>query len=268
MTDGDAITGGPKFVCMFSGGITSWAAAKRIAEQEGTEGLVLLFADTMIEDEDCYRFLDEAAANIGVPITRIADGRDPWQVFRDKRFLGNARVDQCSRILKRELLDAWVQTHAPEATTVVGLTWEEPERVARFAARMTPRAVRAPLAERPWISKQMALDWAAREGLKPPRMYAMGFAHANCGGFCIKGGHAAFALLLARFPDRYGAHEAQEESIRATLGDVSIMRDRTGGATRPLTMRELRGRIEGGAQVDLFDHGGCGCAIDDGEGEP
>ena len=250
-------------VCMFSGGITSWAAAKRVAEQEGTDGMVLLFADTLIEDEDCYRFLSDGAANIGVPVTRIADGRDPWQVFRDKRFLGNSRVDPCSRILKRELLDKWVAENAPEATTIVGLSWDEPERVERFKARMAPRKVRAPLAEKPWVSQRMALEWARREGLRPQRMYALGFAHNNCGGFCVKAGHGAFATLLRNFPQRYAHHEAQEEAIRAELGDVSIMKDRTDGATRPLTMKQLREPIESGKQIDLFDHGGCGCAIDD-----
>lgn len=33
-------------VVMFSGGAGSWATAKRVAERHGTEGLVLLFADT------------------------------------------------------------------------------------------------------------------------------------------------------------------------------------------------------------------------------
>jgi hypothetical protein len=94
---------------MFSSGAGSWAAAKRVAEQHGTEGLVLLFADTLIEDEDNYRFLDEAAANIGVQPTTVAEGRDPWQVFFDVRFLGNTRIDPCSRVLKRELLRAWLE---------------------------------------------------------------------------------------------------------------------------------------------------------------
>jgi hypothetical protein len=254
-----------RYVCNFSGGITSWAAAKRIVEQEGREGVVLLFADTLIEDEDCYRFLDDAAANVGLPLTRIADGRDPWQVFRDERFIGNSRVDPCSKILKRELLDRWHREHASDATTVVGLAWDEPERIARLAARMAPRKVRAPLAERPCISKFMALSWARQEGLRPPRMYEMGFPHANCGGFCVKAGHGTFALLLRHFRDRYLEHERQEAAMREHLGqDVAILTDRTGGDRKPLTMQAFRERVEAGAcQVDMFDHGGCGCAVDD-----
>lgn len=41
-----------KHVVMFSGGIGSWAAAKRVAAEHGTADLTLLFTDTLIEDAD------------------------------------------------------------------------------------------------------------------------------------------------------------------------------------------------------------------------
>lgn len=43
-------------VVMYSGGIGSWAAAKQVVQQAGAENMVLLWADTKIEDEDLYRF--------------------------------------------------------------------------------------------------------------------------------------------------------------------------------------------------------------------
>ena len=92
---------------MFSGGVGSWMTARRVVDMHGTDGLVLLFADTMMEDEDLYRFIVDAAKNIGGEFVRIADGRTPWQVFTDERFLGNTKVDPCSKILKRQLLDKW-----------------------------------------------------------------------------------------------------------------------------------------------------------------
>ena len=55
-----------KHVVMFSGGAGSWAAAKRVAERHGTADLTLLFTDTLMEDEDLYRFLHEAAAAVFV----------------------------------------------------------------------------------------------------------------------------------------------------------------------------------------------------------
>jgi hypothetical protein len=78
-------------IVMYSGGIGSWAAGMRVVERYGRDHTTLLFCDTMQEDEDLYRFLYEGAAIIGVPVTRIADGRTPWEVFRDERYLGNSK---------------------------------------------------------------------------------------------------------------------------------------------------------------------------------
>lgn len=41
----------------------------------------------------------------------LVEGRDVWEVFRDRRFLGNSQVDLCSRILKRELADSWAMAN-------------------------------------------------------------------------------------------------------------------------------------------------------------
>lgn len=52
-----------KHIIQFSGGAGSWAAAKLVAAQHGTEDMVLLFADTRMEDHDLYRFLVEASSD-------------------------------------------------------------------------------------------------------------------------------------------------------------------------------------------------------------
>src|SRR5215218_1286101 len=77
--------GSTQTVVMFSGGDSSWLAARRRVDTHGPGGMTLLFADTQAEDDDLHRFLDDASANLGLPVTRIADGRDPWQVFHDDR---------------------------------------------------------------------------------------------------------------------------------------------------------------------------------------
>jgi hypothetical protein len=249
-------------VVMTSGGITSWAAGKRYAAQHGTDGMTLLFADTKIEDEDTYRFLPQAAASIGAPLVTVADGRDVWQVFFDERFLGNSRIDPCSKILKRELLRRWVEEHCDPADTtiVLGLDWTEGDRLATSRERWAPWPVAFPLAGRPYRAKHYWLDQLRAEGIEPPRLYALGFAHNNCGGFCVKAGQGSFALLLETMPERYAYHERREQELRAYLGkDVAILRDRQGDQVRPLTLREFRERREAGQQCDLFDIGGCGC---------
>lgn len=251
-----------KHIVMFSGGVGSWAAAKRVAERAGTADMVLLFADTLTEDEDLYRFLDEAAANVGVPVTRIADGRDVWQVFKDERYLGNHMVDPCSKILKRELCDRWVlERFTPEtAIRYIGYDWTEPGRFKTYKARALPWRVEAPMTERPYMDKHMMLDWLRACGIRPPRLYELGFQHNNCGGFCVKAGIDHFRLLMHTLPEVYHYHEGKEQELREYLGkDVAILRDRTGGKSRPLTLRELREREECLPMPIGNDFGGCGC---------
>jgi hypothetical protein len=59
----------------------------RVAAEHGTDRLVLLAADTKAEDPDLWRFVREASAHLGVTPVVVADGRTPWQVFADVRFI-------------------------------------------------------------------------------------------------------------------------------------------------------------------------------------
>ncbi len=259
-------------VVMFSGGVGSWATAKRVVEQHGSGEVTLLFADTLIEDEDLYRFLDQAAANVfgnaDCRLIKITEGRDPWQIFFAERMLGNSRVDPCSKKLKREMLNGWLADNCDPADTIVyvGIDWTEEHRFTRLRDRHAEAGWRyeAPMCGRPLMMRPDMLWWLKSEGLAPPRLYDLGFAHNNCGGFCVKAGQGHFANLLRTMPARYAYHEAKEQEIRAMLGrDVSIMADRAGdGTKKPLTMRVLRERIEANGQIDLFDIGGCGCFVE------
>lgn len=248
---------------MFSGGAGSWGAAKRVAERHGTDDLTLLFADTLIEDEDLYRYLGEAAANVGGELVRLEEGRDPWQIFFDERFLGNTRIDPCSKILKRQLMRGWLeQNRDPDDTTVyLGFDWTEIHRMERASGYWAPWVVEAPLCQPPLTSKADLLEELFTQGVKPPRLYGMGFEHNNCGGFCIKAGQAQFERLLRMMPDRYRYHERREQELRDYLGkDVAILRDRQGGTVKPLTLRAFRERLE--ANPTLFDDsewGACAC---------
>lgn len=255
-----------RHVVMFSGGVGSWAAAKRVADWHGTDDLTLLFADTRMEDEDLYRFLDEAAADIGAPLVKIADGRTPWDVFRDVRFLGNTRVDPCSRVLKRELCDRWLEQNCDPARTVVyvGISWDEQHRFDKVKERLAALGwrSRAPLCEKPLppLGDGWAIRWIEQAGIEPPRLYRMGFPHNNCGGFCVKAGQAHFRLLLEQMPERYAAHERREQALREHLEkDVSILRDRRDGKTRPMTLRAFRQRLEERLPIDEQEWGGCAC---------
>lgn len=252
-------------VAMFSGGAGSWAAAKRVAAAHGTGGLTLLFCDTMVEDADLYRFLEEAAADVGGTLVRLCEGRTIWEVFRDERFLGNSRVDPCSKILKRQIADRWIADNCDpgETTVYVGIDWSESHRYERLRERRLPWRYEAPLCDPPYLTRDAILGALRDAGIRPPRLYGLGFAHNNCGGGCVKAGIGHFAHLYRTLPEVFAEWERREQEMRALLGDVSILRDRRGGVGRPLTLSGLRDRLERREEVDLFEIGGCGCFVEE-----
>lgn len=259
---------------MFSGGLASWITARRVAARHGTDDLVLLFADVkgasasphVGEDEDTYRFIRDAAADVGAELVTVQDGRDIWQVFTDDRFLGNTRLANCSKFLKQIPCRKWLDANCdPDDTAVyVGIDWSETHRLPAIQRSYLPFRAEAPLTEQPYMDRDDMVAECERAGITVPRLYRAGFAHNNCGGFCVRAGQAQMELLLREHPQRYRFHEEREQELREHLGaDVSILRDRTGGSVKPLTLRRFREQIE--EQPDLFDPfdvGGCGCFVD------
>lgn len=105
------------------------------------------------------------------------------------------------------------------------------------------------------------IDALKAEGIRPPRLYEMGFQHNNCGGFCVKAGHAHFKLLYREMRARYMLHEKREEQFREHTGkDVAILRDRRGGETIGFSLKRFREeKLDGDGTIDELDFGGCGC---------
>ncbi len=246
-----------KHIVFFSGGIGSYWTAKRVAEKHGTDNLILLFTDTLIEDADLYRFLEEAAEDIGGELVWLKEGRDVWQIFFDERFLGNSRIDPCSKLLKRNMSKKYVKQFAPEDVVLyLGIDWTELHRHERAAKRWLPYKLEAPLCEKPYLSKNEMLGNCP---IKVPRLYDLGFPHNNCGGFCIKAGQAHFKHLLHNLPEVYAYHENKEQEFREFIGrDVAILRKMHKGVKSPLTLKQLRGED----CDNSFDWGGCGCFLD------
>ena len=126
-----------KHLVMFSGGACSYMAAKRVIERHGKDGVVLLFADTLIEDPTLYEFLDSSSKFLDVPLIKISDGRTPFEVFEDVRFLGNSRIDPCSRILKRDLLNKWREDSQNYLSLTMHLNLTLTQRRCKFTMENT-----------------------------------------------------------------------------------------------------------------------------------
>lgn len=301
-----------RHVVMFSAGGGSWAAARRLVDA-GIQP-TLLFTDTLMEDQDAYRFLIEGAADVlGITVPRqrvpqpfqfpdwedreayklfvdglrrefedvlpglvwIARGGDIWDVFADQRFLGNSSADPCSKILKRQMAASWLKANCDPAETIVyvGIDKFEEHRFddGQGGGVRTRRAssgwtYKAPLVEPPYVAPWDVRRLMQERGIQPPRLYARGYAHNNCGGVCVKAGHAQWAHLLRDMPERFMFAASREAEIRTQLGDVTILTDRSGdGIKKPLTLTEFARRLQEKPQLSLeFDdwNEGCGCFLE------
>jgi hypothetical protein len=267
-------------VIAYSGGIGSWATAKRVIEADGgPDNVTLLFADVkgnndsehLGEDEDTYRFIADTAFEFGARLVTLNEGRSIWQVFHDKKWLGNSRLANCSHLLKQAPTKKWLQDNCdPDETIVyVGISWDEIHRLPAIekAYASFGFTVKAPLCDPPYSDKQALLDECRADGIEPPRAYSLGFPHNNCGGFCVRAGQAQFRLLLQRNRERFIFHEEQEQGLRDYLEkDVAILTEVIDGAPVPLTLRAFRERQDSSPalfELDEFDFGGCGCFTQD-----
>lgn len=246
-----------RHVVLFSTGLSSAFVLDRVQQECGKENTVALFTDTLWEDEDNYRFMREVIAYLGATLEYRADGRTPEQVWFDTRFLIAPKGTRCTIDLKTKLTVRYVE----EATLAgfdpmlyFGIGANEAHRAVGLGYRYAPAECRFPLIDHPLTNQEMTIICEREWGIQVPRMYKLGFSHANCGGRCIKGGQSHWRHLLNIWPERYAEVEEIERRFRREInGDIAILQDRRGGEKRYVTLEEFRKRVAGRQQCLLMD---------------
>jgi hypothetical protein len=267
-------------VVNFSGGLCSFWAAHRVVQRHGKDNVVLLFADTLIEDEDLYAFNESAAALLGIPITRVGGELTPWELFRREGMIGNSLYPICSVYLKREPLNAWHRANCKDeheqrqgafwddgrapAVLYMGFDWTEENRLADLRREHPTWRIEAPMTEAPIWDKCRMQREAEKIGLPIPKLYGLGFPHNNCGGRCVRAGISHWVHLYHVLPLRFVEWRDEEtrtaEQFRQRgIEPLSILKDRRGGASKSLWLSELQARIEAGEKFPGDEWGGCGC---------
>jgi hypothetical protein len=253
-----------KHVISFSGGMGSFAEAKSCVDKFGKENVQLLFADTLMEDEDLYRFKNECVKFLDCELVTITEGRTPFEIFKDVKFMGNSRIDPCSKLLKREPLNNWFTTTytSEQAEMHVGIDYSEEHRLVRLKQRMTPWVYRSTLVEE---GKIINKDFSEKFGIKRPRLYNWKLGHNNCGGFCIKAGLGHYKALYEASPERYAEFEIKEQEVYDAIGGTyPFLKKTVDKQLFRLTLKQYREQYLETNSVSLEDsqeYGGCGCAI-------
>lgn len=248
----------------FSGGIGS-AASAVIAHIEGYD-FEMVMADTGIEDDDLWRFSNDVATLLKKELIVLRTGKTPWDVYEEKRYIGNTRTAHCSTVLKTDPVMRFLNKYASVGDPLVlGMNLGELDRIDRASEKWNPRPVKSLIVDHKWTQNDCR-NYFQFMGIKLPRLYDMGFPHNNCGGFCCKAGLTQFATLLREMPERFEQHSRQMRKTMKAIGPTAkpFLRKVIDGKTHYLTLDEFREKVQSGElTVSSFDYGGCGCFTDD-----
>jgi hypothetical protein len=255
-----------KFVISYSGGIGS--AISCLLAHEHNLDYEMVFADTLIEDEDLHRFTSDIEHAVGKQVTKLCCDMNPWDVYIKERYIGNSRTAHCSQRLKTDVVREYIAAnYRPEdVTLILGMSIEEQERIERARKNWAPISVASLLIRYKMNSRQAQEEMLCRYGIAMPRLYGYGFPHNNCGGFCCRSGLTQFATLLKHFPDRYQWHVEQEERAFKAIGPTArpFLRHTVNGVLHYLRMSEFRDMVQSGKLTPpLYDYGGCACFVDE-----
>lgn len=200
----------PRIVCQFSCGAASAVATKLTLAQHGeTRDVQILNAFVKEEHPDNRRFLSDCEKWFGRKITVLRDekyGASTVEVFRRNQFFASRKGAECTRALKRKLMDRWKNK---DDVMVLGFTIEEEHRYDDILERF-PNAM-APLIEK-GLTKADCLAMVERAGIELPAMYRLGYNNANCIG-CVKGGEGYWNKIRRDFPERFEELATVQEAI-------------------------------------------------------
>lgn len=261
-----------KHIVSFSTGLSSALCVERVRDKYGTDSMVVVFMDTLIEDIDNYRFRDEMYKRWdGLEIVNLVKGRTPYEVARDVQFIPNQKGAPCTFKLKIAPFVKYVKSIRNPVTIHIGYDYSEIHRCKATKRNYEAQGwnVDFPLLWKPYEIRpyiQVARDdW----GIDPPRMYQQGYTHANCGGCCVKQGKGDWLRTLINYPERYAEAEQWELDMRnhPVRQNYAMLRHVENGNMRPMTLEELRINYESEASIQPslfdFDSGCVQCGVGD-----
>jgi hypothetical protein len=198
--------------------------------------------------------------------------RSILDVFDDKAYLGNSRVDICSEILKRNKSSTFIKNnYDPEEVIIaIGIGIYEAHRLIGSKHKKGARSHWKPYKLVSLLINAWAFEselWQAFENeswVKNPQAYKTGFGHNNCYQGCVKAGLAHWRLLLESNKELFLKHEANYKMLMDNNPRMKpFLKKRIKGQDVYLTLTQFREMIESGKLPDQSDEfmGSCVCAI-------
>tara|TARA_R110000868_G_scaffold6894_4_gene38281 strand:- start:6089 stop:6838 length:750 start_codon:yes stop_codon:yes gene_type:complete len=203
----------------FSCGAASAVAARMTVDLYGSSCNVRIINNPVAEeDEDNRRFLADVAKWIGRDIETAASARYPSASARDvwahRKFMSGPTGAPCTVELKKKARQDW-EGRNPVDWHVLGFTADEQVRHKRFI--LTERSNVIPVLIDAKFTKTDCYRTLKEAGIKPPRVYEMGYPNANCIG-CVKATSPTYWNHVRRaHPDVFDDRATQSRELGVRL---------------------------------------------------
>jgi hypothetical protein len=216
-------------IIFFSGGKASFAVADFVKTQYPDDNIVLYFTDALWENEDLYRFINEASDKLQLPMLTHSAGLNPIQLMFEKKLVYNSMIGDCSKILKikvasdflkkgqKPAIEEWRNQNylknedfVTDAVLYFGIGFEEMHRQQEIIDNWKPFQVDMPL-----IHNNIYRDKALQKyGIRQPKLYDYGFSHNNCNARCVKAGQGHYKLFKEQMPETFQRIMEQEYHLK------------------------------------------------------
>jgi len=227
-------------ILFFSGGLSSFAVAHHLKTTYPNDNILLYFTDTLWEDEDLYRFIQEVSDKLELPMLKQSVGIDPVQLMIKQHIIFNSRMGNCSQVLKMKvaadflkkgiapITNEWVNKKylksdefVEDAILYFGISFDEYHRTKAIAFNWKPFNVEFPLCKIFYDYDLLLKQY----GIEKPQMYLKGFTHNNCKGRCVKAGKGHYKLLYNEDRETFDEITAIEHMLSLYVGAYHLMKE-------------------------------------------
>jgi len=206
-------------VVWFSSGAASAVAAMKTIEQYGDTCNIKVVNNPVVEEDlDNLRFLKDVGEWLNVDIETSYNNKYPScsaaDVWRKRKFMSGPKGAPCTIELKKVArqqfeMDNDINWH------VLGFTSEEEDRFCRF--QTNERLNTLPVLIEAGLTKSDCYRILQDAGVKPPRIYEMGYPNANCIG-CVKATSPTYWNHVRKMhPDVFNERAIQSRDLGARL---------------------------------------------------
>ncbi|MFS0558818.1 hypothetical protein [Brevibacillus sp. 179-C9.3 HS] len=233
--------GNQNHIIFFSGGTSSFSVADWVKTNYPGDNIVLYFTDTLWENYDLYRFIDEASDKLELPMLTHSVGLNPIELMFEKKLVFNSMIGDCSKVLKIQVaadflkrgkkpsIEKWrnkqylkAEDFVTEAILYFGIGFEEMHRQGPIWKNWQPFKVEMPLID--YVIDNDAV--LKKHGIRKPILYELGFSHNNCNGCCVKAGQGHYKNLKQKMPDVFLKIMEQEHHLKVCVSAFRYITDK------------------------------------------